>query len=113
MARRSWVQIGGELIEVTPGMEIPQRDSAKHNGLLWNDREYQDMGDPRFNSRSSHREYMRAHGLTTTDDFKETWRTAEKRRVESRQGVDPTRRPALEEAYRKVAAGYKPRIEKE
>lgn len=113
MARRRWVQVNGELIEVSPDTDVCVVDSAKQAGILWNDREYQDMGDPRFKSRSQHREYMRANGLTTVDDFKDTWRQAEKRRVESRAGIDPTRRGAIEEAFRKTAAGYRPRIEKE
>lgn len=113
MTRRRYVQIDGELVEVTPDYEAPRVDSAKSAGVLWNDRAYQDMGDPRFKSRTEHREYMRQHGLTTVDDFKNTWREAEKRRVESRAGIDPTRRRVLEESFRRVSAGYKPHIEKE
>lgn len=113
MTRRRYVQINGELIEVGSDYEPPPRDAARQAGLLWNDRAYQDANDPRFSSRTQHREFMKANGLTTVDDFKETWRNAEKRRVESRAGIDPTRRRVIEESFRKVSAGYRPHIEKE
>ena len=31
-------------------------------------------------SRRKHRDYMKAHGLTTADDYTETWKRAEKER---------------------------------
>ena len=38
-------------------------------------------------SRRKHREYMKEHGLTTTDDFKGAWSQASRERDAIRQGV--------------------------
>ena len=37
-------------------------------------------------SRRKHREYMKAHGLTTADDFKETWKQAAAEREKMSRG---------------------------
>lgn len=103
--RRRWIQIDGELVEVTPGMENSRTPSAKDTGILWNDREYQNMGDPRFKSRSEHRAYMAANGLATADDFKETWRKKEEQRNRAMQGYDPTRREDLTRAIEILNSG--------
>ena len=111
MARRRFIQINGELVEVDPDYQSEPRQ-AKDTGVLWNDRSYQDMGDPRFSSRSQHREYMKAHGLTTVDDFRGTWKNAEKQRINQRQGRFSNRQDVIE-AVRKTQAGYKPRLRRE
>ncbi len=84
MARRRWIYINGESIEVTPDMVLPDRASSQsHDGLLWNDRHYNDMKAPDgtpIDSRTKHREYMKAHNLTTIDDFKGTWQNEQKKR---------------------------------
>lgn len=58
-------------------------------------------------SRKRHREYMKAHGLTTADDFKGTWAKAEAERQrvrsEGRLPSDPKRREALERAMYRIA----------
>ena len=82
MTRRRWIQIPGQgLVEVTPGYEAPSRD-AKNNALA-GDRHYDGLVAPDgtdISSRTKHREYMRANGLTTADDFKDTWARAERQR---------------------------------
>jgi hypothetical protein len=40
-------------------------------------------------SRRKHREYMKERGLTTADDFTETWAKAERERENMRKGVFP------------------------
>lgn len=110
MARRRFVQINGELIEVTNDYSSEPRDAARQAGILWNDREYQDMGDPRFKSRSEHREYMKTHDLSTVDDFKGHWRQKERERLDIRAGVDRSRREAIAQAVQKLQQGYKPRL---
>jgi len=78
MARRRFIQMKEppyELIEVTDDYSSPNRgDSA-----LWGDRSYEGMQAPDgtdISSRTKHREYMKAKGLTTADDFKDTWAQA-------------------------------------
>jgi hypothetical protein len=66
-----------------------------HDGILWNDRAYQDMNDPRFTSRTQHREYMKANGLTTVDDYKEQWAKQAKDREQFYHGIDPGRREEI------------------
>ena len=39
-----------------------------------------------ISTRSKHREYMKKHGLTTADDYKDAWAKAEKARDLYRQG---------------------------
>ncbi|MCJ7432756.1 MAG: hypothetical protein MUO77_04645 [Anaerolineales bacterium] len=104
--RRRYVAIGNKWVEV----DIDYRqDFPDRQDLLWNDRAYQDMNDPRFASRSQHREYMERNGLTTADDFTNEWKDAAKKRAAFYQGVDPTRGRDIAEAVQKVNQGYKPR----
>ena len=96
MSRRRWVQVDGELVEVGPDY-TPEPRSVK-DSTLWNDRVYQDMGDPRFKSRAQHRAYMREKGVTSTSDYKDEWRVREGQRIKERQGYDPSRRLDVERA---------------
>lgn len=71
-----------ELVEVTADYEQPARD---RQDLLWNDRVYNDMkatDGSDISSRAKHREYMKRNGLTTADDFKETWAKDAQKRAE-------------------------------
>lgn len=59
------------------------------DNILAGDRHYiglqaQDGAD--ISSRSKHREYMKRHGLTMAEDYKETWAKAEKARDAYRRG---------------------------
>lgn len=83
MARRRYVQLpSGQLVEVTTDYQ-PTPRNADH--VLWNDRHYGNMratDGTDISSRAKHREYMRVNGLTTADDFKETWAKAAKERAD-------------------------------
>ena len=104
--RRIWrQQSDGSLVEVTGGSRPVRRDDS----ALWNDRSYQDAGDPRFNSRTTHRQYMRDHGLTTADDYAGTWdRAAKDRAAFYTNAPDPARRGDVERAASMVNDGHKP-----
>ena len=92
MPRLRWVQIEHELIEVDDSYVPPSPDDAKHRGILYNDRIYQDANDPRYFSRTSHREYMKRNGLTTYDDFDGHFKREERKRAEFlTTGRDETR----------------------
>lgn len=99
MTRRRWIQRNGELVEVTPDYQAPVSNT---DSVLWGDRSYdgmvaQDGSD--ISSRTKHREYMRRKGLTTADDFKETWAKAQAQREEFRQRApDPARREQVARA---------------
>ena len=97
--RRRYIQVDGKLIEVPLDYRPPPRNS---DALLWNDRSYQDANDPRFASRSEHREYMKRHGLTTVDDFKGQFASEQKRREQFLQkGTDTSRREDVARALEK------------
>jgi hypothetical protein len=53
-----------------------------------------------ISTRQKHREYMKRNGLTTADDFTETWAKAEKERENMRQGIFPDDRERRNEIGR-------------
>lgn len=83
MTRRRFIQSKEppyEMIEVTEDFRAPLRTDS---GALWGDRNYDGARAPDgtdISTRTKHREYMRATGLTTTDDFKDTWARAKQER---------------------------------
>lgn len=86
MTRRSYVydEQLGQMVERT--REPARRANAQdHLGGLWGDRHYDGMrasdGED-ISSRKKHREYMKRHGVTTSDDFKDTWARARQQRDE-------------------------------
>ena len=104
MARRRFIQMKEppyELIEVTDDYMAPSRgDSA-----LWGDRNYEGMTAPDgtdISSRTKHREYMKAKGLTTMDDFKDTWARAKVERENYMQHGGSFKRADIERAIYKL-----------
>lgn len=103
MSRRRFVQINGELVEVSLDYQASPRGADE---ALWNDRAYQDMNDPRFRSRSQHRQYMKRHGLSTMDDYKQQWsKQREQRESYLTKGADPTRREDIVRALTERTRG--------
>lgn len=84
MTRRRYVfdEQLGRMVELTA--EPRQRANAQdHLGGLWGDRHYDGMratDGSDISSRKKHREYMKRHGVTTADDFKDTWARARENR---------------------------------
>jgi hypothetical protein len=105
MSRRRWVQIKGELIEVTPDYVGETRDGARNAGLLWNDRGYdglQATDGADISSRTKHREYMKRTGLTTVDDFSSQWARQSKERQEYMTRGGSIRRTDIERAIHQL-----------
>src|SRR5262249_16137300 len=102
MKRRFIQQRDGSLIEVTSDY-VPE--PRNHDAVLWNDRTYQDCGDPRFFSRSQHREYMRVNGLTTVDDFTQHFERAAEARARFYEGGDRSRKEDVARALARYARG--------
>lgn len=72
-----------ELVEVTADYVAPVRETARNNGALWNDRHYDGVkatDGTDISTRAKHRDYMKRNNLTTVDDFKNTWSSAQKQR---------------------------------
>lgn len=85
MTRRRWIQINGELVEVTKDY---QPDLRTDSGALWGDRSYDGLratDGTDISSRTKHREYMKANNLTTVDDFQNSWAKAQEQREHYRQ----------------------------
>ena len=100
MTRRRYIQMKEppyELVEVTDDYVSPSRaDSA-----LWGDRNYEGMVAPDgtdISSRTKHREYMKAKGLTTMDDFKDSWAKAKESRERYYQQGGSFKRADIERA---------------
>jgi hypothetical protein len=71
----------------------------------FNDRHYQDMkatDGTDISTRAKHRAYMKAKGLTTADDFKDTWKKAATERQATMAGHDPSRAQDIAQAVRKL-----------
>lgn len=83
MTRRRYIQSKEppyELIEVTADYQAPMRTDS---GALWGDRSYDGLrasDGTDISTRTKHREYMKANGVTTVDDFQSTWAKAKENR---------------------------------
>ena len=83
MTRRRYIQMKEppyELVEVTDDYQSPMRTDS---GALWGDSSYDGMRAPDgtdISTRTKHREYMKAKGLTTMDDFTDSWAKAKESR---------------------------------
>mgnify|MGYP000530295656 CR=1 FL=1 len=91
MARRTWVYVdvpGEGVVAFEKGTEpSPEPSQALHNPLA-GDRHYDGMratDGTDISTRTKHREYMRQHGLTTADDFKDTWAKQQRAREQYRE----------------------------
>ena len=87
MTRRRYIQDRktGELIEVTADYQAPLRADS---GALWGDRSYDGMratDGTDISTRTKHRDYMKANGLTTADDFQSSWAKAQEQREHYRR----------------------------
>jgi hypothetical protein len=74
-----------ELVEITADY---QPDSRAGDAALWGDRSYANTTGPNgedLSSRSKHRAFMKATGLTTADDFKGSWAQSQQARDNYRQ----------------------------
>ena len=85
-------------ITVAPGL-------AKHamtSDAIYDGLRAQDGTD--ISTRAKHRAYMKAHNLTTVDDYSQTWQREAQARAERLQGVDPERKADVLEAMHKLGA---------
>jgi len=85
-----WVykSLDGGGVEVFEKGTEPPSEMALHNALA-GDRHYDGQratDGTDISTRSKHREYMKKNGLTTVDDYKQTWAKAEKERTDYRLG---------------------------
>tara|TARA_R110000868_G_scaffold59761_2_gene183359 strand:- start:12588 stop:12911 length:324 start_codon:yes stop_codon:yes gene_type:complete len=95
MTRRRYIQDRNthELIEVTSDHRAPLGNDA---GVLWGDRHYDGLkatDGSDISTRTKHREYMRANGVTMADDFSNTWAKSQEQRERAfQQGGSFSRR---------------------
>ena len=94
-----------ELIEITQDSE-PNR--LRGDASLWGDRSYDGLRAPDgtdISSRSKHKAYMKATGLTTSDDFKGEWARAKEARENYYQRGGSVSRSDVERAIARLK-GY-------
>jgi len=95
---KRWIQIDGELLEVSDDYQPEQQ--AKH--YVVGDRHYDGLRSPidgaDISTRAKHRRYMKENNLSTMDDWKDEWSNAEKKRNNIQKGIDPARREAIARA---------------
>ena len=94
-----WDEAQGRLVSAEEYRSGPK---ALHAPILM-DRFYENVAatdGTDIGSRRRHREYMKAHNLTTADDFKGVWAKQAERREAVKQGKlpDPNRREAIARA---------------
>ncbi len=102
MTRRRWIQINGELIEVTQDHQPEMRNDS---GALWGDRSYDGLratDGTDISTRSKHQAYMKANNLTTIDDYKDTWAKAQAQREHYRQHGGTFNRRDVERAIHQL-----------
>jgi len=105
MTRRRFVQRREppyDLIEITDDY-LPE--VRADSGALWGDRSYDGMRAPDgtdISTRTKHREYMKAAGVTTMDDFKDTWARAKVERENYYQNGGSFKRADIERAIYKL-----------
>lgn len=114
MSRRRWVYTqGGEPLPAPVEVDqdwsnAPPRAQTATEELIYGGLSA-DGAD--ISSRRKHREYMRANGLTTADDYTQTWARAQKERENIRQGGDfdtRERREAIGRAVYDLERGMPP-----
>jgi hypothetical protein len=79
-----------------------ERQAAQARDLVFNDAHYDGLKTTDgvdISTRKKHREYMKATGLATADDFKETWAKKQVEMEQRRAGTfhDPARSRELRE----------------
>ena len=100
--RRRFVRINDVLTEVP--LDFRSGDEI-HRVAIISDRHYSGLratDGSDISTRTKHRAYMKRNGLTTVDDFKETWRKAEVQRINEKRGVDPSRKYDVARAIEKL-----------
>ena len=96
-----------ELVEITPGYRpaVKGKDALNHLGGLWGDRHYDGLratDGADISSRKKHREYMKRTGLTTADDFKDTWARAKREREHYMQHGGSVRKQDIRQAIERL-----------
>ncbi len=107
MTRRRYIQDPEtlELVEITADSE-PSR--LRGDAALWGDRSYDGMRAPDgtdISSRSKHRAYMAATGMTTADDFSSSWSKAKEQRQNYMQRGGTVSKADIQQAIAKLK-GY-------
>jgi hypothetical protein len=107
VSRKRWIYQDGHAVEVPTGYE----QSSDAQFVIIGDRHYdglQATDGADISTRAKHRAYMKANGLTTMDDYTETWKKDAQRREDVLAGKDKNRKNDMVEAVQKLQAGYKP-----
>jgi hypothetical protein len=113
MSRKTWVYrtVDGKVEVYEKGTEPPMDVQTRVPVL--GDLHYLDTRGPNgedLSTRTKHREFMRASGLTTMDDYKTEWRKAAEKRSALLNNTDqPTKRERREAVERAMYFAHNPR----
>ena len=96
----------GEMVELTGAYERELKKGAlNHLGGLWGDRHYDGMkatDGADISTRKKHRDYMRKMGVTTADDFKDSWAKAKREREHYMQHGGSIRKQDVRDAIERL-----------
>lgn len=106
MARYRWDKELGKLVELGSDEDLRAR------GYFITDAAYQNLPE-HLNTRAKHHAYMREHGLTLADDFKETWAKNVAKREAFYKGEDPKRKAQVSEVMERVTLMPQARYDRE
>lgn len=84
VGRRRFIQLREPPFDFFEVTEDYAPEPSNTDSALWNDRSYDGLratDGTDISSRTKHREYMKQRGLTTVDDYKETWKQAAEQRA--------------------------------
>lgn len=90
--RRRFIQIKGELVEVSRDYVAP--GTPRRVDIL-GDRLYHGLratDGADISTRTKHQAYMKKNGLTTIDDYTNTFKEAERQRGNAKRGIDSSRK---------------------
>lgn len=75
-----WDEKLGRMVEGPAPRKTHSGDGWRYSDRLYSASPFLGKDGKVINSRKKHRDYMKEHGLTTMDDFKQTWADAAKQR---------------------------------
>lgn len=106
MTRRRYRQLPDlSLVEISDD-DCGSVDTRRTDAALWSDRHYENLSTTDgvdISSRTKHRQYMKANGLTTFDDYKGEFQKREAERQAYRSGERGTvNRRDIERAIHKL-----------
>mgnify|MGYP000120432398 FL=1 len=97
--RRRYVRINDVLTEVP--LNWTPDDGVSSRVAILGDKNFHGLkatDGADISTRTKHREYMKRNGFALIDDYRETFKKAEEKRIEAKRGIDPSRKEDIARA---------------